>query len=189
MLLLVLGFYITKLSKHRDVLVAINEDVSNSIVLGASDAPETITLFFDYNCRFCKNFFSDVYPQLDEDYIQTGKVKLNLRLVCSENDKFALLAYQTALCLYKFGEFDKLHKLLLHQSKVMYTEQFVTLVEDYIAINEMVGECITESNNQEVLYNIYQFEKLKTKGTPTFVINNGVIVGYQSYESIIKNLN
>lgn len=161
----------------------------SDILLGDSNAGKTVILYFDYNCGFCKKFFNDVYPQFKTHYIKTGKVNLVLRLVCGLTDKMALRANQTAICINNHGHFDKLHRLLLHESKVMYTDAFNQLIEGYLEANESLGECILDENYSYVVQNIYQFQELESKGTPTFVINNKVYAGSMEYHELIKNLN
>lgn len=51
-------------------------DVSGSPVLGQASAPVTIVEFSDYQCPFCRKFWSEAYMQLKSEYIATGKVKL-----------------------------------------------------------------------------------------------------------------
>ena len=57
------------------VKVSMDDDA----VLGSADAPVTIIEFSDYECPFCKRHFTDVYPQIKKDYVDTGKVKLVFR--------------------------------------------------------------------------------------------------------------
>lgn len=51
-------------------------NISGSPVLGQANAPVTIVEFSDYQCPFCRKFWSEAYAQLKTDYITTGKVKL-----------------------------------------------------------------------------------------------------------------
>lgn len=48
-------------------------------VLGNKNAKVTLIEFSDYECPFCKRHFSEVYPSLKKDYIDTGKVKMVFR--------------------------------------------------------------------------------------------------------------
>jgi len=176
------GFMLHSSYSHKKVIDEISMGLEGDIIMGEPDAPGNVILFFDYNCRYCKKFFNEVYPQLERDYIKRGKLKLTLRLICSGNDENALLANQTAICINKFGNFGKLHDLLMHRYDVIYSSQFNQLIESYIGANEFLGECILNSNHNDVIRNIYQFQLLKQKGTPTFVIGDEVVVGYRDYE-------
>lgn len=47
--------------------------------MGDPNAPIQITEFADYQCPFCERFFNDTEPQLEETYIETGKVYFTYR--------------------------------------------------------------------------------------------------------------
>ena len=47
-------------------------------VLGKAGAPVTMYEYIDYQCPFCKEFTLTTYPQVVNDYVRTGKVKLIL---------------------------------------------------------------------------------------------------------------
>ncbi|WP_439184952.1 DsbA family protein [Carboxylicivirga taeanensis] len=161
----------------------------SDIVFGQESAEQSIILYYDYNCSYCKKFFDEVYPSLHDDFIRTGKIKLVLRLICRGNDAMALRAYQTAICINKFGSYEKLHALLLHNSQIMYTEHFNQLIDDYVVENEFLGECILDSDGSDIIRNIYEFQVLKTKGTPTFVLGSDVISGFKDYNYLKKKIN
>ncbi|MCU4162972.1 DsbA family protein [Carboxylicivirga caseinilyticus] len=152
------------------------------IIIGEFNASNTLILYFDYNCKYCKKFFENVYPEIKKQFIDGGILKIVLRPVCKSNDITATNAYQTLLCINKFGNFDKLHQLLLHEPRIIYTEQYQQLTDEFINTNANVAECILNTNNEAILKNIYEFQELKTKGTPTFVLNNKVIVGYKDFQ-------
>lgn len=44
--------------------------------IGEEDAPNTLVLFYDYQCPFCKQFEQAVTPQLVDTYVKTGKLKI-----------------------------------------------------------------------------------------------------------------
>ena len=53
--------------------------VDDDPVLGDKNAPLTMIEFSDYEKKKKKRHFTDVYPQIKKDYIDTGKVKLVFR--------------------------------------------------------------------------------------------------------------
>jgi protein-disulfide isomerase len=44
--------------------------------IGSPDAPVVLVEFADLQCPFCKNFANSVLPQLIEDYVRPGKVRM-----------------------------------------------------------------------------------------------------------------
>src|SRR3990167_3883372 len=53
--------------------------VDDDAILGDPNAPITIIEFSDYQCPFCRKFWTETFLQLEKDYIDTGKVKLIFR--------------------------------------------------------------------------------------------------------------
>lgn len=47
--------------------------------IGNANAPVTIAFWFDYQCPFCKQFEENTMPQVYDQYIKTGKVKVVLK--------------------------------------------------------------------------------------------------------------
>jgi protein-disulfide isomerase len=44
--------------------------------IGEKNAPNTMAIFYDYQCPFCKQFEQIVTPQLIEKYVKTGQLKI-----------------------------------------------------------------------------------------------------------------
>ena len=48
-------------------------------VLGSPDAPVTIVEFAEFYCPYCAKFMWETFPQIEADYIETGKVRYVFR--------------------------------------------------------------------------------------------------------------
>ncbi|WLR42101.1 DsbA family protein [Bacillus carboniphilus] len=74
--LLVAIFFINKMSQENNQTTYENQpSVEGQPVLGDEDAPVTVVEFGDFLCPTCKAWGEQVFPQLEEEYIDTGKVK------------------------------------------------------------------------------------------------------------------
>jgi len=89
--------------------------IDDDPVKGDPDAPVTIIEFSDFQCPFCSRFSSQTLPLLEENYIDTGKVKLvykDLPLRIHPNAKMAHIA---AECADEQGKFWEYHDILYIQ--------------------------------------------------------------------------
>lgn len=66
------------------------------IIVGKADAPVTIVEYASMTCSHCRDFHSESYPALKQDYLDTGKAKLILREF--PFDPRALAAFMLARC-------------------------------------------------------------------------------------------
>lgn len=49
------------------------------ITLGSPDAPVTLVEYADLKCPFCRDFTENAFPTIVDDYVKTGKVKVEFR--------------------------------------------------------------------------------------------------------------
>jgi protein-disulfide isomerase len=157
------------------------------IVFGTDTAKLTVYMYSSYSCSYCILFFTDVFPQFSEEYINTGKAKLIMRLAVKTKDIDLTNSLKTAVCINKYGNFKYLHELLLNDNKIVYTEPFRKMVEEFIEKDNIIAECMLSGEAEEYLKeNLEDFEKLDLRGTPTFVINNVIYSGYRDYNQFRK---
>lgn len=169
--------------KENDKL---NEPISNSpldIVFGSDSAKLTIYAYISYHCGYCRLFFTDVYPELEKEFIAPGKVRLVLKLVEHSNNTDRLNQVKTAVCINRYGYYGKLHELLVTNSSVIYTDEFRDMVNHFIDSDPLVAECILGTQSMDYILQIRnEFDKFGFTGTPTFVIGNKVFKGYMPYD-------
>lgn len=152
------------------------------VVYGADTAPLTIYMYSNYQCAFCRKFFQEVMPVLQKHYLDKGKVRLVVKLINPAGDANIQNALKTAVCINQYGDFEKLHELLLVDPDVVYHQKFVELTDDLIQKDEQVAECVLGGSADEYLNNnLTEFNSLGLTGTPTFIINNKIYKGFKSY--------
>src|SRR3989338_5169830 len=57
----------------------VSANADDDPVLGNKNAPVTIIEFSDYQCPFCRKFWTETLPSIKSQYIDTGKVKFVYR--------------------------------------------------------------------------------------------------------------
>src|SRR3989304_10036092 len=57
----------------------VKASLDDDAVLGDKNAPVTIIEFSDYQCVFCRKFWTETLPTIKSQYINAGKVKLVYR--------------------------------------------------------------------------------------------------------------
>ncbi len=161
------------------------------IVFGNKDAPLAIYMYSNYGCTYCKSFFTDIYPSLKEEFIDTGKVKLIMRLSVKTSNLDIKNSLKAAVCVNKYGYFEYLHELLLTDYNVVYTSDFREMIDEFIDKDLLVAECILGSEAEEYLQqNLKDFEYLELKGTPSFIVDKTIYQGYRDFDEfkkIVKN--
>jgi len=164
-----------------------------SPILGDLNAPLTMVEFGDYQCTFCKKFFSETEGSILTNYVETGKVKILFKdfIVVPGNDSFN--AANAAHCANDLEMFWHYHSTLYNNwdgegtgwASFERLHQFAsTLGLDM----DKFSECMSESKWKELVDSSkVDGRTLGVDATPTFFIidqNNKVlkITGAQHYD-------
>ncbi len=188
-------------SPIRDVNVTLS--IVDDPYKGETDAQVTMVEFSDYQCPFCSRHTRNVLPQLEKNYVETGKVKYVLRDFPLSFHKQAPKAHEAAHCAGEQGKYWEMHAQLFANQKALQLEKLpkhatTAGVSDLTAFQE----CL-DSGKYEKRVNLSMAEgnKLGIRGTPTFAVGvteaNGtvkalkIVRGAQSYtvfQKIIDDL-
>jgi len=162
-------------------------------ILGNQNAKVTIVEYGDYQCPFCTRFFSQSEPQLVQNYVQTGKVRMVFRdfaflgvestaaaqaAQCA-NDQGKLWAYHDALYAAKVADEQKGG----NENDGFYNRaEFVKLAQQVGLDANTFASCI--DSNKEAAYVAQEKTSAGAVGvnsTPTFYVNGQQILGAQPY--------
>lgn len=162
------------------------------ITFGNPNANQSIFIYTSYKCGYCRRFFMEVYPLLKEYYLDKNQINLVIKLIEPNQDPEMIDALQLAISVNKFGRFDKLHELLLHDYRIVYTDDFKVLCDDFTKNNSEIEKHFYDNEDHKYLKENYQeFIDLNLTGTPSFVINQHIHKGFKSFEEleeIISNI-
>ncbi len=77
--------------------------IQNGTSIGSDSAPVTMVEYFRFDCPHCADFASVVAPQLEKDYVNTGKLRIEFHPLAQEGD--LLNASEAALAAGEQGHF------------------------------------------------------------------------------------
>lgn len=154
--------------------------LAQGITKGDADAPITIVEFADYQCPGCGAFALQVKPQLELQYITTGKAKFvyyDYPLISIHAHSF--LASRSARCANDMGKFWEYQDQLFRNQSSWAAK---TSVEgDFVDFAEAVGldrggfeACMKSDAFADVVTaNMRLAEELGIQGTPTIMVSRG----------------
>ena len=166
-------------------------------VKGDPDASITIVEFSDFQCPFCSRWYDQTLSSLEENYIDTGKVKLVYRdLPLSSIHPNARPAHIAAECADEQNKFWDYHDILFESQSEWgrlspgdlsdkLNEYAITLELDTTSFESCLS---SQDVADEVDADGADARKLGATGTPTFFIGNEKdgftkLVGAQPFSS------
>lgn len=143
-------------------------EVGDAPLKGKKDAKLTLVEFSDYQCPFCRRHLETTLPQLEKDYIATGKLRYMFRDFPLESiHTQASKAAEAAHCAGEQGKYWEMHDRLFANQKALAPEK---LPEHAMAIGikaEPFKKCLESGKYAgKVKSGIAEGEKLGITGTP-----------------------
>jgi len=167
----------TQPSAPSVIQVSIDDDP----VKGDPDAPVTIVEFSDFQCPFCGRWYTNTLSDIEENYIDTGKVKLVYRdFPLSSIHPNAMAAHVAAECADEQDKFWDYHDMLFEKqtewSRLSSDDLSAKLLEygTTIGLNNSAFEsCLSsEEIRDEVRADGKDARDYGATGTPTFFVGN-----------------
>ncbi len=164
-----------------------NIPIDNAPSLGAANAPVTIVEFSDFQCPFCESFFNQTLPQIQKEYIDTGKARIVYKnLPITNIHPYAEKAAEAAECAEEQGKFWEYHDLLFQNQKAWVSGNATTLFKEYASTLKLnttgFNSCLDANKySSEISKDLQDGRNAGVSGTPTFFINGIRVVGAQPY--------
>jgi len=166
----------------------VDVSVDDDPFLGDDNAPVTIIEFSDYQCPFCRRFWQDTFPQIIDQYVNTGKVKFVYRDLPLSIHADAQSAAEAAECADDQGKYWQYHDKLFEEQ----TRGATSLSDDNlkkwaveIGLNSsQFNKCFdSEKYREEVQKDATDASLAGATGTPSFFINGRLLVGAQPFSA------
>ena len=166
-------------------------DLKNGRTLGKPDAPVTIQMFEDFTCPHCLEFNATIEPSLIEQFVKTGRVKLEFHYFpLRQSSVGPMVAAECASQQNMFWEYGE--RLFKEQAiaDALPTDQVPNGLanafgqDSLIRYAQELGLDTTKFNdcfNSDAVFDPVQAdartaEEQKMPGTPTFVVNGVALI-------------
>ncbi len=163
--------------------------------LGSKDAPVTVIEYSSLTCSHCAEFANDVFPKIEKNYIDRGKIRFVFRDF--PGDKVSLIAHQYAWSRGGMKYFDLIKLFYSTQEQWLEAQDPVKALKAIAMKGGITLEqCEACLKNTELLDKILQLridaqKKYNIKATPTFVINTKIYdhaLTYKEFQGIVDPL-
>ena len=168
---------------------------NNLVVLGPNNAPIKIKIFSSLTCPHCADFHKKVVPEIEKNYIKSGKVQLIF--IDFPLDQIAFNASKLLHCLDKKKQISFLDNIYENQNQWTNGSSVEEVNNNLRAIVKIMGistikfdECINNKVISDKILNgrIEGQEKYSINSTPTIIINEKKLEGSVSFKNIKKKI-
>jgi len=145
-------------------------DLGDRPFRGENNAKLTLVEFSDYQCPFCSKYVRETIPQIEKEYIQTGKVRyVVMDLPLEAIHKSAFKAAEAAGCAGEQGKFWEMYNQLFANQQTL--DQWKAHAEA-VGLDVPKFEACLDSGRQaaQVRSDIAEAQKAGIAGTPAFFL-------------------
>lgn len=139
---------------------------------GSANARVVLLEFSDFECPFCGRHARDTAPQIERDYIATGKVRQVFRHYPIERiHPHAFKAAQTAECARQQGRFWEMHARLFSNQAAMADANLLNHAKALGLDTDAFKLCVTApATTAKIRSDIMAGAREQITGTPAFFI-------------------
>lgn len=152
----------------QNVVLSVKDDVFK----GDKNAKLTLIEFSDYQCPFCARHSLETIPQLEREYIATGKVKYVFRNFPIESiHPQAFKAHEAANCAGEQGKYWEMHDRLFANQKMLGLKDLPTHAQSLELDLGKFQQCLESGKHAaKIRSDLADGQKAGVQGTPTFFL-------------------
>ena len=159
---------------------------SQGTTLGSPDAPLTVVEYSDFLCPFCTRAALEIVPQIEEEYVVTGRVKLVWKQfpLPQLHGEAAIVAAAASECAAEQNAFWEYHDMLFlnNKSVTFNIENLKRFARDLGLDTEKFNVCLDEGKYMDKVAADYdEAGRRGATGTPTFFVGQTMVVGAKPY--------
>ncbi len=147
-------------------------DLGTGPFRGNKDALVILLDFSDYQCPFCGRFVRETMPLIDQDYLQSGKIKYVFRDLPLESiHPLAFKAAEAARCAGEQGRFWEMHDRLYQNQNALDVGSLPFHAQALgLNVNEFAQCLNSDKYSSSIRKDISDATNAGIQGTPNFVI-------------------
>lgn len=157
---------------------------------GSADAPVVMVEFSDFQCLYCRKFWRETLPQIEERYIRTGKARFVYRHLAVLGEP-SILAAQAASCAQDQEKFWGFHDALFGKAAPLaFTSARLKRYAAELGLDEKAfGTCLDSKKYAKLVDAETTIGRaLGATGTPAFLLNGRLIIGAFPFETFRQAL-
>lgn len=176
---------INKPNPHQSVMLAVIAGARH--FYGDPNAPITIVEFGDFNCGYCGRWATETLPQIDKEYIQTGKARIayvHFPILGADS----MTAAEATECAAQQDRFWDYHNTLYANQGIGFTPANLTKLAQEIGLDKAEFElCLADFPDRPLLEgDIRLAQVMGVRGTPAFLVNGIPLAGAYPYEDFAR---
>lgn len=174
---------------------------NNTEAKGSRGARVAIIEFSDFQCSYCLSYVNQTFPQIDKDYIKTGKVKYFFRnLPLTDGHPNAFRAAEAAHCAAEQGKFWEAHDRFFAHQDTLNPNDWPQHAQALGLNTTKFNQCLDSGKyDDEINNDVDDAQRVGINGTPAFLIGviapnsskitvQKIMMGAEAYDSFKKAL-
>ncbi len=162
--------------------------------IGSNIAPITVIAYASVTCPHCGDWFTNEWPQVKSDLIETGDVRFIFREFPTQPISLAMAGFLIANCADDALYFDSIEYQMENQEAIFEAAQSGKARETYVEMSKTLG--LDESDMETCLQDQTEIAKITraverarasdVKGAPSFFINGVMYKGDAAFDPLKK---
>ncbi len=157
-------------------------EIKDNPFKGQPNAKLTLIEFSDYQCPFCSRHVRETLPQLEREYIATGKVKYVFRNFPIESiHPLAFKAAEAANCAGEQGKYWEMHDRLFANQNTLGLKDLPNHAKALVLEMPKFQQCLDSGKHAaKIRKDLADGQKAGVQGTPSFFLgltepNDGMV--------------
>jgi len=139
---------------------------------GDKKARVTLVEYTDFQCPYCGRHLENVMPQIEKNFVDTGKIRYVLRDFPLGFHPLAAKAHESAHCAGEQGKYWEMHAALFTHQKALQPEKLPGYAKTAgVADMAQFDACLEAGRFSELgKQGLVEGSKVGVQGTPSFVL-------------------